>query len=155
MSWSNGDAQDFNTLMQWLTGTHSLGMPVPDEDRGRDAALHLMGKAYKQLGAGFSPDRLAAVWEHHRVIERPRPVGTDNPTYATNGDRVWVVLSEHGQPAFEIVRDPDAGTVTITPHGRPWEAHTMPTGLARQVFAAGLAAAGLAAADPPRDEEVW
>ena len=58
------EANAVNTLLTWALGRrpNDDGLPAPTTERARDAAVLLAAAANKALMAGWTPDRVRAVW---------------------------------------------------------------------------------------------
>jgi len=59
------EANAVNTLLTWALGRRPDdhdGLPAPTTERARDAAELLADKANQALMAGWTPDRVRAVW---------------------------------------------------------------------------------------------
>lgn len=59
---TNGEANDLNTVVQFLLGTVWNGCAVPDEDTARQAAARLADRSHKTLMAGLRGTDVDRLW---------------------------------------------------------------------------------------------
>lgn len=64
-----GEANDFNTVMQYFLNTGWNGCAVPDEDTARQAVGRLAERSHKPLMAGLRATDVDRLWPQRRGAE--------------------------------------------------------------------------------------